>query len=63
MSDEVLDFNHVATLLMVAEKTLGFPKLKKIHDAAVAELEAMIAEPVEEVEAVEEEPAEEEADA
>ncbi len=55
MSDEGLDFNHVATLLMVAEKTLGFPKLKPIHDAAVAELEAMIApEPVEE-EAVEEE--------
>ena len=52
---EGLDFNHVATLLMVAEKTLGFPKLKPIHDAAVAELEAMIApEPVEE-EAVEEE--------
>ncbi len=56
MSEE-LDFNHVATLLMVAEKTLGFPRLKKIHDAAVAELEAMIAEePVEE-------PVEEEADA
>ena len=52
---EGLDFNHVATLLMVAEKTLGFPKLKPIHDAAVAELEAMIApEPVEE-KAVEEE--------
>jgi len=59
MSEE-MDFNHVATLLMVAEKTLGFPKLKRIHDAAVAELEAMVAEPVEEVE---EEPAEEEADA
>ncbi len=59
---EGLDFNHVATLLMVAEKTLGFPRLKPIHDAAVAELEAMIApEPVEEP--VEEEPVEEGADA
>ena len=57
MSEE-LDFNHVATLLMVAEKTLGFPRLKKIHDAAVAELEAMVAE-----EPVEEEVVEEEADA
>ncbi len=57
MSEE-LDFNHVATLLMVAEKTLGFPRLKPIHDAAVAELEAMIAP-----EPVEEEPVEEEADA
>ncbi len=54
MSDEGLDFSHIATLLMVAEKTLGFPKLRPIHDAAVAELEAMIVgEPVEE--AVEEE--------
>ncbi len=50
-----LDFNHVATLLMVAEKTLGFPRLKPIHDAAVAELEAMVVEEPVEEEAVEEE--------
>ena len=61
MSEE-MDFNHVATLLMVAEKTLGFPKLRPIHDAAVAELESMLPQS-EPVEVVEEEPAEEEADA
>ena len=41
MSEEGLDFNQIATLLLVAEKSLGFPKLKSIHDAAVADLEAL----------------------
>ena len=51
------DFNRVCMLLMVAKESLGFPKLKPIHDAAVAELESMLPQP----EPVEEEPVEEEA--
>lgn len=33
------DFQRVSNLLHVVEKTRDYPKLKKIHDAAMAELE------------------------
>ncbi len=38
MSNEP-DFNRIAALLHVVEKTRDYPKLKTIHDAAMAELE------------------------
>lgn len=41
------DFQRVSNLLHVVEKTRDYPKLKRIHDAAMAELEqhAKIEEP------------------
>jgi hypothetical protein len=39
------DFERALLLLSVAEKSLGYPKLKAIHDGAVAELEAMLPQP------------------
>lgn len=41
------DFEEVSKLLHVAEKTRDYPKLKRIHDAAMAQLEehAKIGEP------------------
>ncbi len=33
------DFNRIAALLHVVEKTRDYPKLKSIHDSAMAELE------------------------
>jgi len=51
------DFAYIALLLEVAKETLAFPQLKPLHDAALAELTAIVHPPAEE--AVEEEPAEE----
>ena len=35
-----MDFHRIAMLLHVVEQSRGLPKLKAIHDAAMAELEA-----------------------
>lgn len=34
-----MDFEHILVLLQVCEKTIQWPRLKLIHDAAMAELE------------------------
>lgn len=35
-----MDWNHLATLLLVEEKTRGHPTLKVLHDQAMAELQS-----------------------
>ena len=37
----MIDLDRAATLLHVADKAKQWPRLKAIHDAAMAELEAM----------------------
>lgn len=39
-----MDYDKVFLLLSIAEKALGFPQLKGLHDVAVAALHELLAE-------------------
>lgn len=41
-----MDFNKALVLLSVAEKAIGFPRLKALHDEALEELQEMADEAV-----------------